>query len=231
KEGSAPAPPMYLEGTRSFSFLRAFMDQGLRKFYAVRVGKIPGIYRSWDEVNELVTGFPGAQHKSFWSYEEANAGGDGRVDSVASQLRRCRVSSRVSGDPGASTSAAGFVEARVGSYCGNEVGKDDDSADWQSSAERLLGLACRSLGLGTPVFVPWRIQPAQCNGSYGFTIILPKSERDLEVVTYGFVAEDKGIVRKEAAELMIQRVLAATNGKMRMLEEECAQMKKLLGLG
>ena len=33
------------------------------KFYAVRVGVRPGVYRSWNECSVNVTGFKGAQYK------------------------------------------------------------------------------------------------------------------------------------------------------------------------
>jgi ribonuclease HI len=35
------------------------------KYYAVRKGHKPGIYTSWDECKALVTGFKGAEYKSF----------------------------------------------------------------------------------------------------------------------------------------------------------------------
>lgn len=34
--------------------------KGGPKFYAVRVGKKPGVYTSWDEASDQVTGFGGA---------------------------------------------------------------------------------------------------------------------------------------------------------------------------
>lgn len=42
-----------------------------QKFYAVRVGKIPGIYRTWSQAEEQVKGFSGAEYKSFSTEEEA----------------------------------------------------------------------------------------------------------------------------------------------------------------
>lgn len=42
-----------------------------KKFYAVRVGKIPGIYQTWNQAEEQVKGFPGAEYKSFFTEEEA----------------------------------------------------------------------------------------------------------------------------------------------------------------
>lgn len=41
------------------------------KFYAVKVGKTPGIYTSWDECKDNVNGFPGAIYKSFKTMAEA----------------------------------------------------------------------------------------------------------------------------------------------------------------
>lgn len=48
------------------------------KYYAVKVGKKPGIYRTWDECKEMVDGYPGAKYKSFSRLAEAEAfvGGD-----------------------------------------------------------------------------------------------------------------------------------------------------------
>ncbi len=43
------------------------------KYYAVKVGRTPGIYRSWDECKSVVDGFPGAIYKSFRTREEAQA--------------------------------------------------------------------------------------------------------------------------------------------------------------
>lgn len=44
-----------------------------KKYYAVRVGKIPGIYLSWDECKAMVDGYSGAKYKSFSNIAEAEA--------------------------------------------------------------------------------------------------------------------------------------------------------------
>lgn len=41
------------------------------KYYAVRIGKKPGIYRSWEECKAVVDGFSNARYKSFTTLEEA----------------------------------------------------------------------------------------------------------------------------------------------------------------
>ena len=42
-----------------------------KKYYAVKKGKTPGIYETWDECSRNVTGVPGAQFKGFATIEEA----------------------------------------------------------------------------------------------------------------------------------------------------------------
>lgn len=44
-----------------------------KKFYAVRVGRKPGIYPDWASCSEQVAGFTGAKYKSFGTFEEAKA--------------------------------------------------------------------------------------------------------------------------------------------------------------
>lgn len=44
-----------------------------KKVYAVKKGKNPGIYDSWEECREAVSGYPGAQFRGFSSEQEARA--------------------------------------------------------------------------------------------------------------------------------------------------------------
>ncbi|MED6220086.1 hypothetical protein PIB30_041553 [Stylosanthes scabra] len=102
------------------------MAGGTGKYYAVREGKKTGIYRSWEEVEELVKGYGGAEHKSFATFEEAveymarrrrsgSIGGDsgGLTESIAAQLRRCRVTPGSAGGPGSSSGPQNWTEAAV----------------------------------------------------------------------------------------------------------------------
>ena len=41
------------------------------KIYAVKKGRVPGIYETWEEANEQIKGFSGATHASFKTREEA----------------------------------------------------------------------------------------------------------------------------------------------------------------
>ena len=44
-----------------------------QKYYAVKSGYIPGIYKSWDDCKKQTDGFSGAIYKSFKQKEEAEA--------------------------------------------------------------------------------------------------------------------------------------------------------------
>lgn len=43
-----------------------------KKYYAVKVGKKPGLYTSWDDCKMQVNGYPGAIYKGFDSLKDAN---------------------------------------------------------------------------------------------------------------------------------------------------------------
>lgn len=44
-----------------------------KKYYAVKKGTNPGIYLTWDECKEQVSGFSGAEYRGFATEEEAKA--------------------------------------------------------------------------------------------------------------------------------------------------------------
>ncbi|AEO64782.1 822debb2-4017-4d09-98ef-c3911b9844ea [Thermothielavioides terrestris] len=54
------------------------MDAVEQKYYAVRAGFTPGVYTSWSLCQQQITGFKGAQFKSFLSYDDALAFASGR---------------------------------------------------------------------------------------------------------------------------------------------------------
>lgn len=42
------------------------------KLYAVRIGRIPGIYTDWSQCESQIKGFSGAEYKSFTNIDDAN---------------------------------------------------------------------------------------------------------------------------------------------------------------
>lgn len=77
-----------------------------KKYYAVKVGKVPGIYFTWDACKAMVDGYPGAQYKSFPSLAEAEA----FIQSVTNVKRTAAVTS---GETAKNGQAYAFVD---GSY-------------------------------------------------------------------------------------------------------------------
>ncbi|KAH7355935.1 ribonuclease H-like domain-containing protein [Pyrenochaeta sp. MPI-SDFR-AT-0127] len=53
-------------------------------FYAVKVGRTPGVYQTWDEANRQVQGFPNPVYKKFSTYSEAEAMLKGSASSASS---------------------------------------------------------------------------------------------------------------------------------------------------
>ena len=49
------------------------MSSGRKSFYAVRVGRIPGVYRDWPSAQKQVLGMQGARYKGFQTDQEAQA--------------------------------------------------------------------------------------------------------------------------------------------------------------
>ncbi|MED6150264.1 hypothetical protein PIB30_070783 [Stylosanthes scabra] len=265
------------------------MDGGQGKFYAVRVGRVPGIYETWEEAKQQVRGHKRAQHRSFCVYDDAvqymragNAmektggergmrrGSEGETV-IAKGLRAWSLSQQgwtkgsTSGGTtktdaeyssevqnGSNTAAkrglgniadikhdyrsevlgCGEIAtksltseevATTGAYTGASEGK-------RSEVEWLLGVVCGSLQVGDPIFVSQEIVAGEGLGSHGFTVILPKPAHGVEVVAYGPISGDEANARREAARLMLQKLLSATIQRVHNLEKENEALKQYLAL-
>ena len=67
---------LHLCGKMSMLYAECYsLTKGLimakKNFYAVKKGKTPGIYETWDECKKQVDGFPGAEYKGFALLDEA----------------------------------------------------------------------------------------------------------------------------------------------------------------
>ena len=126
-----------------------------KKFYAVRKGKIVGIFESWDACKASVDGFPGAEYKSFKTREEAAAfcGGNtvvsagkvsgGRVDPVAEAVRSDALVAYVDGSYEHSLTKYGFGCVFIlpdGSvYVENGSGNNPQTAALRNVSGEMLG--------------------------------------------------------------------------------------------
>lgn len=77
------------------------------KYYAVRTGKKPGIYLSWDACKAMVHGYPGAVYKSFQTRAEAEAFLSAGTGAVANEA-----AGTVAAGEGGGKAEAGTVAAR-----------------------------------------------------------------------------------------------------------------------
>lgn len=86
-----------------------------KKFYAVKQGKKPGIYMSWDQCKAQVHGFSGAIYKSFPTKQEAELFVYGKALS-ASNSSKDEFTAKVSNSPAVLEKHEGVVAYVDGSY-------------------------------------------------------------------------------------------------------------------
>ena len=118
------------------------------KFYAVREGKVPGIYSSWDACKRMVDGYPGAIYKSFKSKKEAEdfvAGGASVAQSTAqteSVTETATDYAFVDGSFNIATGVygfGGFLVAGEERYVLQGAGQEADMASMRNVAGEILG--------------------------------------------------------------------------------------------
>lgn len=116
-----------------------------KKFYAVKKGKVPGVYTTWDACRRMVHGFPGAVYKSFPTREEAEAfadvaasedGGNQSVDVTPENY------AFVDGSFNSATSVygfGGFLVTHEERYVISGNGNDPQMASMRNVAGEVLG--------------------------------------------------------------------------------------------
>lgn len=118
------------------------------KFYAVRKGKVPGIYNSWDACKRMVDGYPGAIYKSFKSKKEAEdfvAGGASVVQNTAeteSVTETATDYAFVDGSFNIATGVygfGGFLVAGEERYVLQGAGQEADMSSMRNVAGEILG--------------------------------------------------------------------------------------------
>ena len=109
-----------------------------QKFYAVRAGRKPGIYMSWEACKTQVHGFAGAQYKSFTTREDA----DEYMSAAKCSHVRSEAFAFVDGSFNTSTSVygyGGFIEYKGERYELMGSGNDADMASMRNVAGEVLG--------------------------------------------------------------------------------------------
>lgn len=112
------------------------------KFYAVRVGKVPGIYTSWDDCKAIVHGYPAAEYKSFGSMQEAQKYIDFNKNKELINKSENRAYAYVDGSYNPSTNTygyGGFIKyaSKIEKFSGS--GNDKEMALMRNVAGEILG--------------------------------------------------------------------------------------------
>ena len=150
----------------------------MAKIYAVRKGRVPGLYNTWEECREQVDGFSGAEFKSFATTEQAQAYLDGTPP--ASGLGGmpddpATMTAYVDGSYNEKTQQYAFglvILARGEKRTFNGVGTDSAAASMRNVAGEILGAvnamaAAYSEGFKTlHLFFDYQGIEAWCTGTW-----------------------------------------------------------------
>ena len=119
-----------------------------KKYYAVRVGKTPGIYFTWNDCKSMVDGYPGAKYKGFASLAEAEAFLNGvectKTEAVEENPLEmtAQVYAFVDGSYNSATGVygyGGFLVANGEKYVLQGSGDDEETASMRNVAGEILG--------------------------------------------------------------------------------------------
>lgn len=122
-----------------------------KKYYAVRVGKTPGIYLTWDECKTMVDGYPGAKYKGFEKLAEAEAFLHGTTDA---QAETPQVFAFVDGSFNSATGVygyGGFLMENGQKHILQGAGDEEEMASMRNVAGEILGSMAAvktAIGLG-----------------------------------------------------------------------------------
>ncbi|MED6112804.1 hypothetical protein PIB30_064993 [Stylosanthes scabra] len=178
--------------------------------YAVRVGKVPGIYSSWEECAPHVLGHSGAQYRGFKS-----------LGNALDYMNRVHEKKKNMWSPqGGEKMARSVVNAGVGSPKFSPASSVLDPVRWSFRAEAQGGgflmvedmevylmRACVKLVMGCPVFEPrWFISP-QGERMVGYSASLRCEEKGVYLQVESSYCGDDGHARQEAAYLLLDQLL------------------------
>lgn len=114
-----------------------------KKYYAVRVGKTPGIYLTWDDCKAMVDGYPCAKYKGFGSLTEAEAFLQGEVLDSSKKEDICgKAYAFVDGSFNVATAVygyGGFLVTEGERYILQGSGNEEEMASMRNVSGEILG--------------------------------------------------------------------------------------------
>jgi len=102
-----------------------------QKYYAVRKGQQPGIYRTWPETQKQVNGYPHAEYKSFTSEAEAQAFMAGKSSTPTHSKAKHSKSTATSNQPAIKAAITVYTDGgsrNTGNVAGQHVHAGDRAA-------------------------------------------------------------------------------------------------------
>ncbi|MED6155922.1 hypothetical protein PIB30_009984 [Stylosanthes scabra] len=196
------------------------MGDGKYSHYAVRVGKVKGVYTSWEECAPQVLGVSGEQFKGFKSLEEAleymqrGETGKGKMTIVTptgaektSPLKAKLAESPAQRAPTQPSSSVYSGGSQFGTDTGGGFAIVEDM-------EMYLWRACRKLAVGPPVFDRKVAYDVNGNLMFGFSAELRSVEKGIEVGAEGCFHPDELMAREDAAFKLLDSLLRKTGQEM-----------------
>ena len=134
------------------------------KFYAVKKGKVPGIYTSWDACKSMVHGFPGAVYKGFATRAEAEQFLEGKKE----EQKEPENYAFVDGSFNSATSVygyGGFLVTKGERHVISGSGNDPQMASMRNVAGEVLGSMAavkEAVAMGLPLGI-WSANSKRCD--------------------------------------------------------------------
>ncbi|MED6115384.1 hypothetical protein PIB30_089948 [Stylosanthes scabra] len=208
------------------------MSRAKYSHYTVRVGRLPGIYTSWEECNEQVHGFLCASFKGFKSLEDAMAwmkkapcssqgmGAAKSMEKLSPHLNKLGAgASRGHGvqfggprTQNASSSSYGAIGGVATWKTGVQVGTETARGGLVIEEEMELYLlrVCTKLHLGSPRFGRNVYYSQEGKQHYRFVVTLVCEEQGINVEVSGCFCADEGHARDDAAYTLLDILLMHT---------------------
>ncbi|QHO28520.1 uncharacterized protein DS421_7g217390 [Arachis hypogaea] len=194
------------------------MEGGRFQYYAVRRGRVPGIYGTWLECKR--------QNQQIWGGEPQQlaieAGEQHQQGDLGQDLPNPIQLPRYGSPPSHETedtrgSSSTSLDVRGGSSNPFALGGGVEVCPMKEGPflqvedmELLLMRACSTLGIGAPIFVCQENRSSEEAIRFAFTMVLPYNSRGLELVAHGPTSADVRVARQEVSFAMLEKIVAAT---------------------
>ncbi|MED6205860.1 hypothetical protein PIB30_021652 [Stylosanthes scabra] len=203
------------------------MESGKYSHYAVRIGKVPGVYTSWEDCEPHVIGYPRAKYKGFHNLSDAIAFVRGRpvTEKKKSPMKSTDLLSPKMAKLGVGSSQMGPTQ--TGLTGTNLYVNGDDAGDVEfvpetqgggylivEEMELYLLRACMKLQVGSP-----QLERREFYSEYGQRMFYFKGKLNCEgkglvLEIDGCACHDEGRAREDAAYNLLDRLLIATGNSI-----------------